>query len=381
MRDSLPPLNRRDALKLLSLGAGAYILAACGDIEETAPPAGVQPPTRTPSAAVTEISHTAGSSPTPEIDPTALPDIPGLNRPPEDFEAGRLTPTEDFYEQNSNGTAVVDEFAWRLSLNGLFDTPAQLSLADLKRYPPVEVMRTLECIGNPVGGTLIGNAIWRGVSLAAVLADAGLAADAQYLLFLSEDEYETSIPVALATDPRSLLVYEMNGEALPVAHGFPLRALLPGVYGQKQPKWLTSMRASATDKLGTWEKKGWSNEAGIQVNSRIETPRLRQTLPQGVPFHLTGIAFAGMSGIAAVEVSVDDGASWHAAELLPGPDAGVWTLWNWRWENPLPGRYVVAARATDGNGSAQTASGAFGVLDNVFPNGTSLMHNLSITVA
>jgi hypothetical protein len=265
-------------------------------------------------------------------------------------------------------------------LNGLFDNPMELGLFDLKRRPNVQVMRTLECIGNPVGGTLIGNTTWTGISLRSLLEEAGIQPEAKYILFLSADDYETSITTELAMDESSLIVFEMNGEPLEIKHGFPARLLLPGVYGQKQPKWVTSIRASERDSIGTWEKKGWSNTAAIQVNSKIETPKLRQIIPAHQPFQITGYAFSDTSGIAGVDVSIDDGETWMPADLLPGPDNGVWTLWHWTWEDPQPGKYVVVARATDGNGQAQGESGTFGVLNNVFPDGTSLMHNLSVDV-
>ncbi len=375
-------ISRRDALKLISLGAGAWILSSC-----TPAPSGATPEKAAPTATTAVQSHSATatadlesapSTPTPET--TTPIEITGMPTLPEGFEAGRLTPIEEFYVQSFNGVAKPDEFNWRLNITGLVDTPLSLSLTQLRLRPSVEVMRTLECIGNPVGGTLIGNATWKGASLKALLEEAGIQPQGQYVLFLSADEYETSITTELALDERSLVVYEMNDEPLTVAHGFPARLLLPGVYGQKQPKWVTSIRVSERDSIGTWETKGWSNTAEIQINSRIETPRLRQTIPAGEPYFITGIAMADTSGVQSVEVSVDDGATWQQAELAPGPNKGVWTLWNWEWANPVPGKYVVVARATDGNGIPQTASGTFGVLDNVFPNGSSLMHNLSVTV-
>ena len=384
MGEIIPPISRRDTLKLLSLGAGAWFLASCSTAPpgDPATPTAVQPRvTETPVPTNQPAVHTASATETSAPNPTALPDINGLRKLPLDYEAGRITPVGDFYVQNSNGLAKPDSFSWRLSLNGSFDQPMELSLVDIRKRPRIEAARTLECIGNPVGGNLIGNASWVGISLSALLQEAGLQAEANYLLFYSEDEYETSIPVSLGLNEDSLLVYEMNGEALTVDHGSPLRVLLPGVYGQKQPKWITSIRASERDQQGTWEKKGWSNEATIQINSKIETPRLRQNIPAGVPFYITGIAMSDSSGIGTVEVSIDDGETWQPAQLDRGANAGVWTLWNWVWEDPLPGKHILSVRALDGNGIQQGESGTFGVLDNVFPNGTSLVHNLSVTVA
>lgn len=379
----LQPLSRRDVLKLISLGAGAWFLVACGEGEAASPLAPAAPSTQEEPALSAHATSTP-PAPTPEASSAYQPDLDldleGLERPPEDYQAGRITPTESFYVQNSNGIAKPDPLKWRSSLDGLFENPLELSLPELKSRARQELMRTLECIGNPAGGSLIGNATWTGISLAALLAEARPAPEARYLIFYAADEYSTAIPLSLGMQPGSTLVYEMNGEPLPAKHGSPLRVLLPGVYGQKQPKWVLSIRASARDSQGTWEKKGWSNEATIQINSRIETPSLRQILPAGSPFYLTGAAMADTSGVAKVEVSLDDGKTWQTATLSPGPDAGVWTLWHWVWEDPRPGKYVLLARATDGRGATQEASSTFGVLDGVFPNGTRLMHRVSVTV-
>jgi DMSO/TMAO reductase YedYZ molybdopterin-dependent catalytic subunit len=376
MQTPIPPLTRREILKLLSLGAGAWIFVSCSPApaDSPTPTATALPPDPTEEDEIELVQPTSAPEPTAEPVPVGMPALP------DDFAAGRITPTDRFYEQSYSGFPQLDDFDWKVNLNGLFDKPMELGLFDLKRRPNVQVMRTLECIGNPVGGTLIGNATWTGISLRALLEEAGIQPEAQYILFLSADEYETSITTGLAMDERSLIVFEMNGEPLPIKHGFPARLLLPGVYGQKQPKWVTSIRASERDSTGTWENKGWSNTATVQINSKIETPKLRQIIPAHQPFQITGFAFADTSGVAQVDVSIDDGLTWRPAELLRGPDEGVWTLWHWSWEDPQPGKYVVVARAADANGVTQVESGTFGVLNNVFPNGTSLMHNLSIEV-
>jgi DMSO/TMAO reductase YedYZ molybdopterin-dependent catalytic subunit len=385
MPEPITPISRRDVLKLLSLGGGAWILTACSRAESTsAPPIASTTPAEATVAApaattVVDLTpHAVAAEPT--AFPTDFPDIPGLGELPDGFSAGRITPTADFYVQTSNGVAKPDPLTWELSLNGLFDSPMELKLSDLRSRPSVTLNRSLECIGNPVGGTLIGNAEWRGVSLPALLTEAGIQPDAQFILFYSEDMYETSIPLSLAMHEESYLVYEMNGEELDDDHGWPIRVLLPGVYGQKQPKWLVSIRASERDSEGTWEQKGWSNEATVKINSRIETPRLRQFMPAGETMHVTGIALSDYSGVASIDISINNGEDWMPANLLPGQDPGEWTLWGWTWENMQIGKYTIMARAVDGSGKTQLAAAEFGVLDNVFPDGTSFMHKINVDV-
>jgi DMSO/TMAO reductase YedYZ molybdopterin-dependent catalytic subunit len=361
-------LTRREALQLLSAGAGAWFLAACSSRIEN----GVS--TSEP------LQHNQLNPTVQAPTSTPLPEIESLVELPQGFEAARLTPIEDFYVQTYDSVAKPDPLTWSLSLVGLVDNPLSLSLTEIKTRPSIDRMHTLECIGNPVGGNLIGNTNWVGISFRDLLLEAGVQEDGKHLHFFCADDYFTSVPLELGLDERSLLVYRMGGEDLPVTHGSPVRALFPGVYGQKQPKWINSIRVDRSSKLGTWENKGWSNEATIQINSRIETPRLQQYIPADTPFYLTGWAMADTSGVSLVEVSADDGETWGEATLLPGPHVGVWTLWYWVWEDPTPGTYVLLARATDGNGNSQTGGGVVGVLDNVFPNGSSMMHRVPVNV-
>lgn len=364
----LPPgtIGRRDFVKLLAAGAGAWALTGCrpGSLAEAALPATASPTPHLPVA----VAPAATSAPV-----QALRGQPAL---PKDFRAGRLTANEDFYVITYADLPSVDPSSWRLVLGGLFSRPMQLGLTDLVNRRTRQTMHTLECIGNPVGGNLIGNAEWVGAPLAPLLEEAGLMPGAEYLIFDCEDGYRTSVPVALGMDERSLLAFMMNGELLPRAHGSPVRVLLPGVYGQKQPKWLTSIRAVDTDVPGVWEQKGWSNAAGIQINSRIETPEDLQQIPAGQPFYVTGVALADLTGVQQVEVTADGGETWHPADRFPGPNESVWALWAWKWENPPPGQHTLMARATSGAGQTQTRPG--GMLSGVFPGGTSDMHQVTV---
>jgi hypothetical protein len=173
-----------------------------------------------------------------------------------------------------------------------------------------------------------------------------------------------------------LLVYEINGEPLPPAHGYPLRILMAGLYGQKMPKWLTNIEFIDERFLGYWESKGWSDIASVQTNSIVWQPRDLDVLPAGArPVY--GVAFAGLRRITSVEVRVDDG-DWIPAELLQDPSPLVWTQWSFEWI-PAPGRHALAVRATDETGFTQTSEGG-SLLSGAFPDGTDEIHRLVVTV-
>jgi DMSO/TMAO reductase YedYZ molybdopterin-dependent catalytic subunit len=345
--------SRRDFLRTLAVtGLGGW-LAGCETPSSTPPPPSSSPPPTQPNF---------------------------LTTPPPALEAGRLTPIGQLYIQTYSKdlepTIALDSY--QLAITGLAQTPYTLTWADIRALPAVEQMQTLECIGNPVGGHLIGNILWKGVSLRAVLEQAAPKTEARYLVMSAADEYFTAVPLDLALDERSLLAFEANGESLPPAHGFPLRVLLPGVYGQKQPKWVTALRLVENYQQGTWEKQGWSGTALIQINSRIDYPPANSILPADQPAIVSGVAFADTSGVARVEVSTDNGETWVEARSLPGPSTQVWTFWQFEWNRPARGRHTLKARATDGDGNTQ--SDASGVLAGVFPDGTSAIHSVTITV-
>jgi DMSO/TMAO reductase YedYZ molybdopterin-dependent catalytic subunit len=169
----------------------------------------------------------------------------------------------------------------------------------------------------------------------------------------------------------------MNGVSLPPQHGHPLRALWPGRYGQKQPKWITGIELIAEPYLGHWERQGWSNAAIVVPNSRIDQPKKRGVVE--LPTVISGIAFANQSGVAKVDVSTDNGATWQAAELMRGPTTLAWTEWHYAWSEAEPGSYVIRARVTDGDGRAQRMSNGR-LLGGVKPNGTDLQHTVAVTV-
>ncbi len=285
-------------------------------------------------------------------------------KPPGSF--GGPTPNRDFYVTSYGGTPSVDASRWTLKIHGLVERPLTLSYADIMRMPAVRQMLTLECIGNPPDGSAIGNAEWTGVELKPLLEHAGVRRTAVYAAMRAADGYSTGVPLAEIMREENWLAYLMNGEPLPPEHGYPLRIFIPGKYGMKQPKWLSELEFVDAPFIGYWEARGWSNEAWRKVNSGFFYPRpsdgildilsLDTSAKVTAPADLAGWALAGPSGIRQVEVSTDDGATWHTARLVENRSPYVWTVWKYHFAPAKPGDYVVRVRATDGADVAQPDS-------------------------
>jgi DMSO/TMAO reductase YedYZ molybdopterin-dependent catalytic subunit len=289
-----------------------------------------------------------------------------------------VIPVDDLYVKSYLRTPEsVPRENWQILLGGQMRQTQTLTWSDLQSFPLVEQMHTMECIGNPVGGRLLGNLVWQGVSLRDVLARANPTPVSDHLVISGVDEYFTSVPLDLAMDERSMLVFSVGGQPLPHPHGYPVRVLLPGVYGQKQPKWVIALQAVTGAHPGTWERQGWSDQAIIQVNSRIDYPRDGSQIPLGQSLPVSGVAFADTSGVARVEVSVDGGLHWSEAVIYPGPSTQVWTTWQWDWTAPSAGQHIVKVRATSGSGQTQVDAGGF--LSGVFPNGTTSIHSIVVS--
>ncbi len=270
-----------------------------------------------------------------------------------------LTPIEDHYVVAKGLTPPsIDVTGWRLAVDGLVGHPVDLSLAQLKSLGSTSAARTLICISNTVTtyGPYAGTQEWTGIPVAAVIDAAGSPqAGARFVLWASADDYTKSIPLEVALDPRSLLAWGMgpDGAPLPPEHGFPLRVLLPGRYGMKQPKWVTRMTLAADDRDGFWEQSGWDREAVVRTWSRVDDPRDGDVVAAGAPLSVYGVAFAGERGVRAVEVSKDDGSSWTTAELEPPASPLTWVRWRVALAAPTAGPVVLRVRATDGTGALQ----------------------------
>ncbi|MAT98328.1 MAG: molybdopterin-binding oxidoreductase [Anaerolineaceae bacterium] len=286
-----------------------------------------------------------------------------------------ITPDGEFYRIDINTRPPVIERAdWELQVDGLFDNPRNLTLADLMAFPAVTQPLTLSCISNRIGGDLISAADWTGVRLGLLLEDLGLQPEAQELTIEAEDGFYESVSMPDMMDPRTLLVYAMNGETLPQRHGFPLRIYIPNRYGMKQPKWITRIEAIEGEGPGYWVERGWSEEARPKVISIIDNVAVDQRLDNGrIP--IGGIAWAGDRGIQRVEVQVDDG-EWQAAQLrLPPLSTLTWVQWRYDWP-AASGEHTFRVRATDGEGTLQ-----IGEESDVRPDGATGYHAVTETIA
>jgi DMSO/TMAO reductase YedYZ molybdopterin-dependent catalytic subunit len=287
-----------------------------------------------------------------------------------------VTPTGSFYRVDT--ALVLPEVApssWELRIHGMVAHEMTLSYRDLLKLPLLEDWITLCCVSNPVGGPYIGNARWLGASLGRLLRAAGIRAGADQLLCTSVDGFNSGTPVQTVMDGRdALLAVAMNGAPLPVAHGFPARMVVPGLYGYvSATKWITDIKVTTfAGEPAYWVQRGWSQRAPIKTESRIDVPNGSATVRAGrTP--VAGVAWAQHKGIDAVEVRVDGG-PWHRARLAAVPGIDTWRQWVWEWD-AAPGNHVIQARATDATGYTQTAA-----LAPPEPNGATGYPTVNVSV-
>jgi len=266
-----------------------------------------------------------------------------------------ITPAEDFYVVSKN---VLDPQVyvsrWQLEVGGLVGQSKTCTYEQVRDLPSETRAVTLECIANGPGGHLMGNAMWTGTLVKTVLDEAGgVQAGGKYVTFTSVDGYQYNQTLENLMEARALLAWDMNGEPLPERHGYPLRLIMPGRYGEQSCKWLT--RIEVVDQPyngGLYQSQGWSSKQ-LETTSRIDVPGFGAKLPLG-PVQLAGIGFAGIRGIERVEVSTDDSLTWHTATLTPPLSDQSWVFWNWTWTPAARGTYALTVRATDGTGAVQT---------------------------
>ncbi len=266
-----------------------------------------------------------------------------------------VTPNDVFYRiDTALVVPKVDPADWTLTIGGRVGKPLQLSFDDLLRRPMIERFITLACVSNEIGGDLIGNASWLGVPIADLLDEVDPDPVADQVVSWSVDGFSAGTPTAVLRDGRdALLAVAMNGEPLPVEHGFPVRMVVPGLYGYvSATKWLSKLELTTfADYDAYWIPRGWAQQAPIKTGSRIDRPRRGDHIGAG-EYVVAGIAWAQHRGISTVEVRVDEG-PWQKATLGTVASIDTWRLWSWRW-NATPGDHVLEVRATDNAGAVQT---------------------------
>jgi len=291
-------------------------------------------------------------------------------------------PQKDLYYVSKNVQILDPKLQgkpYKLELAGLVEKPQSFTLDDLKALPSVELLNTMTCISNEVGGDLIGCVRWRGVPLKTVLEKAGVKGEAKFMVWEAADRYTESIPVA-EIPAEAMLAYAAQDPAtgkwedLAPQHGYPTRLLLPGRYGMKQPKWITKITVSASEVTGYWAQRGWSRDAVIRTMSRIDTPKNRARLKAGEETVVAGITYAGGRALERVEVSADGGKTWQKAELKPPKSKYAWQQWAFAWK-PTPGSYDLLVRAVEVGEKVQDATPR-----DPLPDGATGYHKVSVRV-
>ncbi len=268
-----------------------------------------------------------------------------------------ITPNDLFYCVTKN---VIDPKVnvdlWHLEIGGLVQNPATWRFQDLVGFKPTTQETTLMCISNGLDAGLISNAVWKGLPLRDLLDQAGVLSDAARVRLQGVDNYTDTVPLEKAMEPTTLLAYEMNGAPLPDRHGYPLRVIVPGYFGEKNVKWVTRIEVTDANAKGFYEAQGWGPNFIVPTRSRIDVPDDWAFVSLGkltAPIEVKGIAFGGDRGISRVELSFDDGQTWSDAEIYYSGGNLAWSLWKAPWTPAAAGDYALLVRATDGEGDVQ----------------------------
>ena len=332
---------------------------------------------RTPANTAAKMAAPAA---TPAATPTALPAV--AYKPPPLATSLNIpgispfyTPNADFYRVDTS--LVIPQLSastWQLRIHGMVDHPMTINFGELMKMPMVEQDITLTCVSEAVGGGYIGNARWQGTLLADVLRKAGIQPGAEQIVMRDVK----GMTIGVATEPvmdgrASLLAVGMNGQPLPQAHGYPVRVVVPGLYGYvSATKWVVDMEFTTFGAFNAyWVKQGWSQQAVIKTESRIDVPKGRSSVTAG-QVTIAGVAWAQHRGIEAVEVGVDG--IWHEAKLAPQDTIGTWRQWYYVWD-ATPGQHVIQVRATDKTGYTQTS-----LVHKTEPNGATGYHTIRVNV-
>ena len=288
-----------------------------------------------------------------------------------------ITPNDAFYRVDTAlFVPAVQTDGWTLTVGGMVDRPLTLTFDELLARPLIERDVTLACVSNEVGGHYVGNARWTGTLLAPLLTEAGIQPGVTQLVSRSTDGFTTGTPASVALDGRdAMLVVAMNGEPLPLAHGFPVRMVIPGLYGYESAcKWIAEIEATTYEAYSAyWVQRGWAERVLIKTESRIDVPKRGATVPAGTVV-VAGVAWAQHRGISAVQIQIDDG-PWAPATLGAQDTVDTWRQWRYDWQ-AVAGTHTITVRATDGDGGLQTT-----VQAQPFPSGATGLHQVPVTVS
>lgn len=353
-------LDRRRFLRAI---AGSAVVVALGGVLTAV----VRGTTLAASAARDALRLPSPASPAPAVPPAATVEVAGLEP--------LITPNPDFYRiDTALVVPSVDPNGWSLQVTGMVDHPVSVTWQELLAQPLIERYVTIACVSNPVGGNLIGNARWLGWPIRELLARAQPKAGADMVLSRSVDGFTAGTPIEVLMDPGTdaMLAIAMNGEPLPPEHGFPVRMIVPGLYGfVSATKWVSELKVTtfAADQA-YWSTRGWSQRGPIKTASRIDVPKDAARVGVG-DVMVGGVAWAQHRGISGVEVMVDDGA-WQPATLGTGISRDTWYQWSAR-VHLTAGKHRITVRATDGTGAQQTAQPA-----PPPPDGATGYHSITI---
>jgi DMSO/TMAO reductase YedYZ molybdopterin-dependent catalytic subunit len=306
-----------------------------------------------------------------------IPPVPSNVQPEGVALPSYVTSNEDFYRiDTALSVPQLSRAEWQLKIHGMVDKEITYRFDDLAKFDLIEKMVTLSCVSNPVGGDLISNAVWTGYRVRDLLAAAGVHPDADMVMSTSIDGFTAGTPVGALTDDRdSLLAITMNGQPLPVEHGYPARLVVPGLYGYvSATKWIVDLEVTRFDRAEAyWTRLGWSAHGPIKTESRIDVPRSGADVPRG-QVRFGGVAWAQQRGVKTVEIRIDDG-PWQSAQLGAAYNDDTWRLWSFDWQAEDTGPHQIAVRATDSTGAVQTSQQA-----GVIPDGATGWHTVSFEV-
>jgi DMSO/TMAO reductase YedYZ molybdopterin-dependent catalytic subunit len=306
----------------------------------------------------------------PPIPASAELDVPGISP--------YIVPASQFYRIDTElQVPSVDPTSWKLKIGGMVENEVELSFAELLELPLEEHIVTLTCVSQEVGGNLVGNALWLGYPIRKLLERAKPTAGADMVLSTSIDGFTASTPLPVLQDPNTaaILAVGMNGKPLPLEHGFPVRMVVPGLYGYvSATKWVVNLKVTTYAKdQGYWTPRGWSAKGPVKLSSRIDTPQDGRTVSAGT-VAIAGVAWFQHRGISGVQVRIDDG-PWQDAKLATVVTVDSWLQWSYAWD-ATKGNHTIAVRAIGADGEVQTAA-----LADPAPNGSTGLHTIGVSVS